>query len=55
MARIAINAVKHVAAYAAVSLVGRGGGMAYGALKNRIVAGIGMTGCTDTLGVAMVN
>ena len=27
--------------------------MASGALKNRIVAGIGMAGCTDTLGVAM--
>ena len=38
-----------------MSRVRRGGGMASGALKNRIVAGIGMAGCTDTLGVPMVN
>ena len=30
-------------------------GMASGALKNRIIAGIGMAGCTDALGVAMGN
>lgn len=55
MALIAINAVIHVAAYAAVARVGRSGGMASGALKDRIVAGIRVACCTDTLGVAVTN
>jgi len=55
MALVAINAVKHVAAYATVPRVRRRGGMASGALKNRIVTGIGVAGRTDTLGVAVAN
>jgi hypothetical protein len=55
MARIAINAVVYVAAYTTVSRVGRGSGMALGALENRIVAGIGVARRADALGIAMGN
>jgi len=55
MALVAIDAVIHVGAYAAVPRVRRRGGMASSALKNRIVAGIGVARGANTLGVAVGN
>jgi len=55
MARIAINAVVDVSAYTAMSRVGRCGRVARRALKDRIVAGIGVTGRTHALGITVGN
>jgi hypothetical protein len=55
MARITINAVVDVAAYAAVPRIGCRGGMAPRALKDRIIAGICVAGRAHALGVTVGN
>jgi len=54
MARIAIDAVVDVAAYAAVSRVRGRGRMATRALKNRIVAGICVAGAANPVRIAVI-
>ena len=55
MARITINAVVHVAAYAAVPRISCGRGVAPRALKHRIIAGICVAGRAHTLRVTVAN
>lgn len=55
MARIAINAVIHVAAHAAVLRVGGGSRMASRALKDGIVARIRVAGAADSVRIAVIH
>src|SRR5260370_13676500 len=55
MARIAIDAVIYVAAYATVSRVRRGRGMASRGLKDRIVAGIRVARAANSVRIAVIH